>query len=361
MFSWVPVASFFKYQKPLGGFKQCVKGQFSGTLLSEFQYLFSLTNFLNLWVLFLGQLPLMVQPWVSCSISFSALMPNVGNVPFFLILWYWLFHHKCKQNLLFGKYFYPSVSMTSGLLPHISWSICTEKFHSLFHLSFSITASGLCSYHFSFTSIPCFLYIPQWIFIPNQSCHLLYSSWANLLHSLNTYFTLSSAFPHILHLLFFFAFMLLILMACYCAAIHKASVVHFKLFFVVTIIITVILISTMVIFTVISHRAEILVTLVFAVRADTKQMLKVWQQYLFLGFYQDNAYVMLAVPINVDFWTCSEHELFSISRLSIYFSIFVITTCRGFFTPWDKSIPHWTWTQYFLVLGRTLNLSSNSS
>ena len=71
--------------------------------------------------------------------------------------------------------------------------------------------------------------------------------------------------------------MLLILMACYCAAIHKASVVHFKLFFVVTIIITVILISAMVIFTVMSHRAEILVlvSLVFAVRADTKQMLKV--------------------------------------------------------------------------------------
>ena len=150
-------------------------------------------------------------------------------------------------------------------------------------------------------------------------------------------------------------------MACYCAAIHKASVVHFKLFFVVTIIITVILISTMVIFTVMSHRAEILVSLVFAVRADTKQMLKVWQQYLFLDFYQDNAFLMLAVPINVDFRTCSEHELFSISRLSIYFSIFVITICRGSFTPWDKSIPHWTWTQYFLVSGRTFNLSSNSS
>ena len=151
--------------------------------------------------------------------------------------------------------------------------------------------------------------------------------------------------------------MLLILMACYCAAIHKASVVHFKLFFVVTIIITVILISRMVISTVVSHRAEILVSLVFAVIVDTKQMLKVWQQYLFLVFYQDNAFLMLAVPINVDFWTCSEHELFSISRLSI----FIITTCWGSFTPWDKSIPHWTWTQYFLVSGRTLNLSSNSS
>ena len=86
--------------------------------------------------------------------------------------------------------------MTSGRLPYISWSVCIVKFHSIFHLSFSITASDLCSYHFSFTSIPCFLYISQWIFIPNQSCHLLYSSWANSLHSLNIFYTLFSFSTH---------------------------------------------------------------------------------------------------------------------------------------------------------------------
>ena len=123
--------------------------------------------------------------------------------------------------------------MTPGLLPNISWSICTEKSHSMLHLSFSITTSGLCSYHFSFTSIPYFLHVSQWIFVPNQSRCLLYSFWANLLLSLNTWFTLSSAFLRILHLLFswvssIFPVMLIVLIACSCAAIMKASFVLFK-------------------------------------------------------------------------------------------------------------------------------------
>ena len=123
--------------------------------------------------------------------------------------------------------------MTSGLLPYISWSVCTVKSHSILHLSFSITTSSLCLYYLSFSSIPYFLHIFQWILVPNQSCHLLYSFWANLLHSFNTWFTLSSAFPHILHLLFswvlsIFDFMLLYLIACFYAVIIKTSVVLFK-------------------------------------------------------------------------------------------------------------------------------------
>ena len=52
--------SFLKPQEPFGEFEQCVGRQFSATVLSEFQYLFPLSNFLTLWVLFLGQLSLMV-------------------------------------------------------------------------------------------------------------------------------------------------------------------------------------------------------------------------------------------------------------------------------------------------------------
>ena len=107
------------------------------------------------------------------------------------------------------------------------------KSHIILHFSFSITKSSLCSYYFSFTSIPYFQQIPQWIFVPNQSWHLLYSFWANLLHSLNLWLTLSPASPHILHLMFswvlsIFAFMLLILIAYSCAVIIKASVVLFE-------------------------------------------------------------------------------------------------------------------------------------
>ena len=59
--SWRPVtASALNPQEPFGGFKQYVGGQFSATLLSEFQYFFVLTNFLTLWVLLLGHLSLVV-------------------------------------------------------------------------------------------------------------------------------------------------------------------------------------------------------------------------------------------------------------------------------------------------------------
>ena len=50
------ITSFLKPLEPFGGFQQCKGGQFSTTLLSEFQYLFPLTGLLALWVLFLEQL-----------------------------------------------------------------------------------------------------------------------------------------------------------------------------------------------------------------------------------------------------------------------------------------------------------------
>ena len=58
--SGLVTTSFLKPQEPFGGFMQCVVGQFSAPLLSEFQYLFPLTNFLTLWVLFVGHLMLVV-------------------------------------------------------------------------------------------------------------------------------------------------------------------------------------------------------------------------------------------------------------------------------------------------------------
>ena len=92
--------------------------------------------------------------------------------------------------------------MISRLLPFILRFFYTVKSHSTLHLPFSITTTGLCSYHFYSTSIPCFLHISQWIFVLNPSCRLLYSFWANLLHLLNIWFTFSPAFSHSLHLLF---------------------------------------------------------------------------------------------------------------------------------------------------------------
>ena len=52
--------SFLKPQAPFGGFEQCLGGQFSAFLLSEFQNLFPLTIFLTLWLLFIGHLSLVI-------------------------------------------------------------------------------------------------------------------------------------------------------------------------------------------------------------------------------------------------------------------------------------------------------------
>ena len=119
--------------------------------------------------------------------------------------------------------------MISGLLP-FPWSVWTVKSHNILHLSFSITTSGSCSYQFSFTSTSYLLHISQWILVPNQSCRFLFYFCVNLLHSLNTWFTLSSAFPHVVRLLLpwvlsAFVFLLLPFIAYSCAAMIKTSVV----------------------------------------------------------------------------------------------------------------------------------------
>ena len=56
---------------------------------------------------------------LSCSMLFSSLLPNLGNVLFFWILWYRFFHHKSKQNLLSDKDFYPSVPQCYQVFSHI--------------------------------------------------------------------------------------------------------------------------------------------------------------------------------------------------------------------------------------------------
>ena len=112
--------------------------QFFATLLSEFQYLFPLINFITLWVLFLSHLSL---PWLSCSISFSTLRPNLANAAFFLILCYQLFHHMGNWNLLSGKDFYPSVPQ---------WHLA---FSHIFHDSF-VLCSPIVSYIYHFPLLP---------------------------------------------------------------------------------------------------------------------------------------------------------------------------------------------------------------
>ena len=86
-----------------------------------------------------------------------------------------------------------------------------SKYHRSLCVTLSRTDAGLCIYHFFFVcSNFNFLHISQWITLPTQSCLVLYSFCANLLHSLITRLMVSSQSPHNQHLPFCCVLLLLI-------------------------------------------------------------------------------------------------------------------------------------------------------
>ena len=91
------------------------------------------------------------------------------------------------------------------------------------------TPAGLCMYHLFVWSHLNISHNSQWITLPTQSCLVLYTFCANLLHSLIMWLLVSSISPHNLHLLFccvlsILALISLFLMALFCAAIWRNSV-----------------------------------------------------------------------------------------------------------------------------------------
>ena len=104
--------------------------------------------------------------------------------------------------------------MASGLLPYISGSVCTVKLHSILHLLFSITTSDFCLYQFFSLLSRIFDIFPNESSF--QTSHVIFYTPFGLTYCIpvSPRFTLSSAFQHILHLLFFwvtlfFAFVML--------------------------------------------------------------------------------------------------------------------------------------------------------
>ena len=88
---------------------------------------------------------------------------------------------------------------------------------------------GLCMYHLFVWSYLNFLHISKWITLPTQSCLVLYSFCANLLHSLIMWLIVSSLSPQSLHLQFccvlsILALIWLVHMALFYAAIRIDSV-----------------------------------------------------------------------------------------------------------------------------------------
>ena len=125
--------------------------------------------------------------------------------------------------------FFLLIIIRSGLLAEIRWSVCMSKSHRSLCVSFSRTGAGLCIYHLFVWSNLNFLHISQWITLTTQSCLVLYSFSANLLHSLIMWLMVSSLSPHRLHLLFCWALSILtliwlVLTALSCATIRRDSV-----------------------------------------------------------------------------------------------------------------------------------------
>ena len=90
-----------------------------------------------------------------------------------------------QQSPQFSKFsFFLLIITRSGHLAKIRWSICISKSQRILCTSFSRTDSELGIYHLFVWSKFNILHSSQWITFPTQSCLVLYSFCANLLHSL---------------------------------------------------------------------------------------------------------------------------------------------------------------------------------
>ena len=116
----------------------------------------------------------------------------------------------------------------SGRPTEIRWLGCVSKSLRNLCISFSRTDAGLCIYHLLVWLNFYFLHNSQWIALPTQSCPVLYSFYANLLHSLIVWLMVSSLSPHNLDLfccvLSILVLIWLFLMVLFCAAIRRDSV-----------------------------------------------------------------------------------------------------------------------------------------
>ena len=96
----------------------------------------------------------------------------------------------------------------SGRLGEIRGSVCISKSQRSFSVSFSRSDSGLCIYNL-FIIFKLLAQFPV-DHLPTQSCLVLYSLCANLLHSLIMCLIVSALSPHNLHLLFCSSYLFLI-------------------------------------------------------------------------------------------------------------------------------------------------------
>ena len=93
------------------------------------------------------------------------------------------------------------IIIRSGRLAEIRWSVCMLKSYWSLFVSFPRTPTGLCIYNLFLWSNFNFLHNSLWIPLTTQSCLVLYSFCANLLHLLIMWLIVSSKLPYNLYVL----------------------------------------------------------------------------------------------------------------------------------------------------------------
>ena len=115
--------------------------------------------------------------------SFSIILRGCGTYPSFRFLSISLFGQPGEQSSQFCKLSsFWLIIIRSGRLAEIRWSVCMSKSQRRLCVSFSWTDSGLCRNHLLGWSNLIFLHSSQWITFPTQSCLVLLSFYANLMH-----------------------------------------------------------------------------------------------------------------------------------------------------------------------------------
>ena len=121
----------------------------------------------------------LVSPSPSCSIYYQ-FSGKILIIVCLLAFFFFCFVICRSGNIHWVAIFFFWLSL--GLQAEIMWSICMSKFQRISSVSFSTTDSGLCRYHLRVRSKFNLLHNSYWIIFPTQSCLVLSSICASLLH-----------------------------------------------------------------------------------------------------------------------------------------------------------------------------------
>ena len=127
----------------------------------------------------------LVSPSISCSIVVFSSLARHRHLPFFSLFlqFYSVANQNSKVHYLAGSHIFLLIITWSDRLAEIKWFVCISKPKRTLYLSFSRTDSGLYIYDLCVYSNFNFLRNSRWIIFTIQSYLVLYSFFANLLHS----------------------------------------------------------------------------------------------------------------------------------------------------------------------------------